>query len=116
MKSGPLAGTTVIELGGIGPGPFAGMLMADLGADVIRIDRSAGQSELFPGDPTLDLLNRGKRSAILDLKDREAVRALMTVVGKADVLIEDFGRVWPSGSASARKTAGHTTPCWSTDG
>ena len=65
MNTGPLAGTTVIELGGIGPGPFAGMLMADLGADVIRIDRSGAQSELFPGAPTLDLLNRGKRSAIL---------------------------------------------------
>lgn len=90
MNTGPLAGTTVIELGGIGPGPFAGMLMADLGADVIRIDRSGAQSELFPGAPTLDLLNRGKRSAILDLKDHQALRALMTMVGRADVLIEGF--------------------------
>lgn len=86
---GPLSGTRVIELGGIGPGPFAGMFLADLGADVIRIDRQ-GAGELFPGDPQQDILNRGKRSAILDLKRPDAVDALLAMVARADVLIEGF--------------------------
>ncbi|MGU3500930.1 CaiB/BaiF CoA transferase family protein [Mycobacterium sp. C31M] len=86
---GPLSGTRVIELGGIGPGPFAGMFLADLGADVIRIDRQ-GSGELFPGDPQQDILNRGKRSAILDLKRPEAVDALLAMVAHTDVLIEGF--------------------------
>ncbi len=89
MGTGPLNGISVIELGGIGPGPFAGMLLADLGADVIRIDRST-TSELFPGDPQLDVLNRGKRSAILDLKNPDALEALLTMITRADVLIEGF--------------------------
>jgi alpha-methylacyl-CoA racemase len=89
MGTGPLTGITVIELGGIGPGPFAGMLLADLGADVVRVDRPGG-SGLFPGDPQVDLLNRGKRSIILDLKNSTAIAAVLGMVERADVLIEGF--------------------------
>jgi alpha-methylacyl-CoA racemase len=84
--SGPLAGTVVVELAGIGPGPFAGMLLADLGADVIRVDRPAGGAAP-PANPA-DVLNRGKRSVVLDLKAPAAVEAVLTLCADADVLIE----------------------------
>jgi alpha-methylacyl-CoA racemase len=84
---GPLAGVTVLELAGIGPGPFAAMLLADLGADVVRVDRPTGGG-LAPAPPEADVLNRGKRSIVLDLKRPEAVEALLTLAGTADVLLE----------------------------
>ncbi|HKG16880.1 MAG TPA: CoA transferase, partial [Solirubrobacteraceae bacterium] len=68
-RRGPLAGTTVIELAGIGPGPFACMTLADMGADVIRIDRPVRGGP--PPAPAADILNRGKRSIVLDLKRPE---------------------------------------------
>jgi len=89
MPSAPLRGVTVIELGGIGPGPFAGMFLGELGADVIRVDRPDGQSP-FPGSPRDDLLNRGKRSITLDLKDPSGVGRVLELLDKADVLIEGF--------------------------
>jgi alpha-methylacyl-CoA racemase len=80
-KSGPLSGVKVIELAGIGPGPYAGQLLADMGADVIVIDRPGG------GMPKA-VDGRGKRSIVLDLKKAEAVKALLKLVAGADVLIE----------------------------
>jgi alpha-methylacyl-CoA racemase len=80
-KSGPLSGITVVELAGIGPGPYAGQLLADMGADVIVIDRPGG------GMPKA-VDGRGKRSIVLDLKKPEAVAALLKLVANADVLIE----------------------------
>ncbi|WP_226358388.1 CaiB/BaiF CoA-transferase family protein [Pseudonocardia sp. ICBG601] len=86
-QRGPLAGRTVVELAGIGPGPFAGMELADLGADVIRVDRpSAGPLPTAP--PAADVLGRGKRSVVLDLKRPEAVEAVLALAAGADVLIE----------------------------
>ncbi len=82
-------GCTVLEVGGIGPGPYAGMILADLGADVIRIDRP-GASLPLPLPPGRDLSNRGKRSVALDLKAPEALTALMALVARADVLIEGY--------------------------
>jgi alpha-methylacyl-CoA racemase len=79
---GPLNGVRVLELGGIGPGPFAGMLLADLGADVIRIDR-AGQH----GHP---VLNRGRRSVVIDLKHERGVRLVTELAGRCDAAIEGF--------------------------
>ena len=64
---GPLEGIKIIEMAGIGPGPFAAMLLADMGAEVVRIDRPGGQLISFP-DPNYDFLNRGRRSAAIDLK------------------------------------------------
>jgi alpha-methylacyl-CoA racemase len=81
-KSGPLSGIKIVELSGIGPGPYAGQLLADMGADVIVIDRPGGS--IVP--KAIDA--RGKKSMILDLKKPEAVAALLKLVESADVLIE----------------------------
>jgi alpha-methylacyl-CoA racemase len=87
--TGPLAGCRVVELAGIGPGPFAGMILADLGAEVVRVDRPGGDG-LFPGAERLDLLNRGKKSVLLDLKRPADVQTALDLVGRADVLIEGY--------------------------
>jgi alpha-methylacyl-CoA racemase len=87
--AGPLAGLRVLELGGIGPAPFAGMLLAELGAEVVRVDRPTGP-DLFALDPERNLLHRGKRSVLLDLGRAEAVAAALALVERADVLIEGF--------------------------
>ncbi|VEG57809.1 putative acyl-CoA transferase/carnitine dehydratase [Mycolicibacterium aurum] len=85
MSAGPLAGVRVVELGGIGPGPHAGMMLADLGADVVRVRRPGGLT--MPAED-VDLMHRGKRVVDLDLKaDRQA---LLDLVTKADVLIDGF--------------------------
>ena len=84
---GPLNGIRVIEMVGIGPGPFCGMLLADLGAEVIAVDRVGGQA--FP-PRDLDIMARGKRSIKLDLKSPEGVQALLRLVETADVLFEGF--------------------------
>ena len=83
--TGPLRGVKVVEIAGIGPGPHACMILADLGADVIRIDRPGGQ--LLTGGPT-DLLNRGRPSVALDLKNPEAAAIVLDLVAEADVLVE----------------------------
>ena len=83
--SGPLAGTRIIELAGIGPGPYAAMLLADMGAEVVRVDRP-GQGGDIAGAVTM----RGRRSVVLDLKKPEAVEALLGLVEAADALIEPF--------------------------
>ncbi|MCV7226495.1 CaiB/BaiF CoA transferase family protein [Mycolicibacterium komossense] len=83
----PLHGVRVLEVGGMGPGPFAGMTLADMGAEVVRIDRPGGPG-VFPGDPTQDLLNRGKRSVCLDLKRPAAVEIVLAMAAHADILIE----------------------------
>ncbi|TPQ41094.1 CaiB/BaiF CoA transferase family protein [Cupriavidus pinatubonensis] len=87
---GPLAGVRIVELGGIGPVPFCCMLLADLGADIIRIDRPPGHDGGQPGDPRFNLLNRSRRSAALDLKKAEAKDAVLKLVGQADALVEGF--------------------------
>jgi alpha-methylacyl-CoA racemase len=83
--TGPLKGVKVVEIAGIGPGPHACMLLADLGADVIRIDRPGGQT-MTGGSH--DLLNRGRPSVALNLKDPEAVATVLDLVEGADVLVE----------------------------
>lgn len=88
--SGPLSGYTVIELRGIGPGPFCGMVLADLGADVIRIDRADEVPAEPPRRPPLDILGRGRRSVALNLKKPEAIEAVMKMIEGSDALIEGF--------------------------
>jgi alpha-methylacyl-CoA racemase len=83
--TGPLRGVKVVELAGIGPGPHACMILADLGADVIRVDRPGGQP--LTGGPT-DLLNRGRPSVALDLKHPDAIATVLDLVETADVLVE----------------------------
>jgi alpha-methylacyl-CoA racemase len=89
---GVLSGLRVVELEAIGPVPFAGMVLADLGADVLRIDRPAPPADLglrFDG-PRVDVLGRGKRSLALDLKAPGAAQAVRRIAARADVLIEGF--------------------------
>jgi alpha-methylacyl-CoA racemase len=83
--TGPLRGIRVVEIAGIGPGPHAATLLADLGADVIRIERPGAVS---PVSMEKDLLTRGRPSVALDLKRREAVQAVLSLVEGADVLLE----------------------------
>ncbi|MEE1742254.1 CaiB/BaiF CoA-transferase family protein [Streptomyces sp. BE147] len=85
---GPLTGVRVVELAGIGPGPFAAMLLADLGADVVRVDRPGGSG--LGIDPAYDLTNRNKRSVLVDLKDGDGSAAVLDLVARADILIEGF--------------------------
>lgn len=90
MKSagGPLSGLRVIELAGIGPGPFAAMILADLGAEVIRVDRPSGGGDSIP--PHLDALRRSRESVVLDLRNEQGAATVLQMVEKADVLIEGF--------------------------
>ena len=85
MAKGPLDGVKVVEFAGIGPGPFCGMLLSDLGADVVRIDRKGGGR-----GSKFDITSRGRRSVALDLKKPEAVEACLKLFEGADALIEGF--------------------------
>lgn len=88
--AGPLQGIRVIEIAGIGPGPFAAMMLADMGADVIRVDRAGQVRDEIPEGPSLDLLARGRRSVGVDLKHPEGVETVLRLVEQADVLQEGF--------------------------
>jgi alpha-methylacyl-CoA racemase len=88
--SGPLAGLRVVELVGQGPGPFAGMVLADLGADVVAVDRPAVAAKANRSKPPIGLFLRGKRSAALDLKVTEDLDALIHLCDRADVFIDPF--------------------------
>lgn len=87
---GPLDGVKVIELAGIGPGPMAAMLLADLGATVLRVDRREPSSLGVPRPQRYDLLLRNRRSLPLDLKSPSDVAFVKTLIGRSDVLIEGF--------------------------
>ncbi|WP_328862359.1 CaiB/BaiF CoA transferase family protein [Streptomyces sp. NBC_00306] len=86
--NGPLSGVRVVELAGIGPGPFAAMLLADLGADVVRVDRPGGAGLAI--DPAYDLTNRNKRSVLIDLKADDGPEQVLALVERADILIEGY--------------------------
>ncbi len=91
--SGPLKGVTVIELASIGPGPFAGMMLADMGADVIRVDRipsPRGGSALEAMLRNDSIVDRGRRSIALDMKDARGIETVLKLVERADALIEGF--------------------------
>ncbi|MFI1358352.1 CaiB/BaiF CoA transferase family protein [Streptomyces sp. NPDC020898] len=86
--TGPLTGVRVVELAGIGPGPFAAMLLADLGADVVRVDRPGGTG--LAVDPEYDVTNRNKRSVIVDLKAPEGPSQVLDLAARADILVEGY--------------------------
>lgn len=88
--TGPLQGFRIIEIAGIGPGPFAAMLLADMGAEVIRVERSQAVRGPAPSTPASDILQRGRRNIAIDLKNPEGVETLLTLVESADALIEGF--------------------------
>jgi alpha-methylacyl-CoA racemase len=87
---GVLSGVRIIEMAGIGPAPFCGMLLADMGADVLRIDRIAAIDIGIPMPPKYDLLNRNKRSLAVDLKSPEGRATVLRLIEQADALIEGF--------------------------
>jgi alpha-methylacyl-CoA racemase len=91
---GPLKGVRVLEFAGIGPGPFCAMMLSDMGAEVLRIDRKPAPGPPPPADlfnpGRFGIMNRGRRSAGLDLKRPQAVQAVLKLVERADALIEGF--------------------------
>jgi len=87
-QTGPLAGLRVVELAGIGPGPYAAMLLADLGAEVVRVERPGAQATALP--PEKDVLRRNRRSVVLDLQAPQGRKATLQLIARADVLIEGF--------------------------
>jgi alpha-methylacyl-CoA racemase len=87
MAEGPLAGVRVVELAGIGPGPFAVMLLADMGASVVRVDRTSAPSADYTPNPVIE---RGRRSVALDLKSTAGLEVLLDLVSSADVLVESY--------------------------
>ena len=84
---GPLRDVKILELGGIGPGPFAGMLLSDLGAEVVRIDRSAAAGRMVGTDR---VTGRGRRTIAVDLKHPEGVEAVLRLVERADAIVDPF--------------------------
>ncbi len=87
---GPLAGIRILEFEAIGPAPFAGMLLADMGADVLLVDRPQGSDLGLKRERWYDVMLRGKRSVTLDLKSPQGVQAALELIGRADALIEGF--------------------------
>jgi alpha-methylacyl-CoA racemase len=88
---GPLHGTKMIEIAGIGPGPFAAMMLADMGAEVLRVERPGGGTlARYWQNPATDLLNRGRRCVCIDLKHPDGVALVLDLVERADALFEGF--------------------------
>jgi len=88
--SGPLEGVRIVELAGLGPAPFAGMMLADAGADIIRVDRFERATYPPHTEAHVDLMNRGRRSVAVDLKHPEGVAAVRQLIDAADGLMEGF--------------------------
>ena len=87
MAQGPLAGVKIVEFAGIGPGPFCGMLLSDMGADVVRIDRTTGRKGI---ENPKDVTGRGRRSIALNLKDPADIELALKLTDQAEGLIEGF--------------------------
>ena len=89
--TGPLTGYRIIEVAGIGPGPFCAMMLADMGADVVRVDRAQNvRAGVDTSKPPADVLARGRRNIAIDLKQPDGVEALLKLVESADAIIEGF--------------------------
>lgn len=88
--TGPLAGYRIIEIAGIGPGPFAAMMLADMGAEIIRVERAQSTKGPSPDRPHVDVTLRGRRNIAIDLKHADGVATLLDLVERADALIEGF--------------------------
>ena len=84
---GPLNGYRIVEMAGLGPAPFCAMLLSDMGADVVRIDREGGSNPL---DLKIDVLNRGRRSVALNLKTPEGIATALALIARADAVIEGY--------------------------
>src|SRR5436190_11546013 len=86
-EAGPLAGVRVVELAGVGPAPFCVMLLADMGASVVRVDRVGPASGDYAVNPVIE---RGRRSVAVDLKSPDGVQVVLDLVRDADVLLESY--------------------------
>jgi alpha-methylacyl-CoA racemase len=104
--SGPLSGVRVVEMSALGPAPYGVMLLADLGADVVRVDRAAGGQVQVGFEATMVGLSRNRRSIAVDLKTEAGREVVLRLVDEADVLVEG----WRPGVAE-RLGLGPTT-CW----
>jgi alpha-methylacyl-CoA racemase len=87
---GPLEGVKILEVAGIGPGPFAAMMLADMGAEVIRLDRAGAARGGDPDNPPRDVLARGRRNLAVDLKSPDGIETVLTMVEQADAILEGF--------------------------
>jgi alpha-methylacyl-CoA racemase len=87
---GPLSGVRVVELAGRGPGPFAGMMLSDMGAEVVRVDRPGGDRHVQAPDPRLELVVRGRRSVLVDLKKPGGAEVVRRLTDRADAFFEGF--------------------------
>ncbi len=88
--AGPLAGLRVVELTGIGPAPFAAMLLADLGADIVRLERPGAEGSTILSSGSWNLLHRNRRAVAVDLKHSDGIELVLRLVGSAEVLLEGF--------------------------
>jgi alpha-methylacyl-CoA racemase len=88
--AGPLSGFRIVEVAGIGPGPFAAMMLSDMGAEVIRVERAQAVRGPAPDTPSWDVLQRGRRNLAIDLKHPQGVETLLRLVERADALVEGF--------------------------
>jgi alpha-methylacyl-CoA racemase len=88
--TGPLNGFRIVELAGIGPAPFAGMMLADMSAEVVRVERTGAVRGPAPETPHGDLLRRNRRNIAVDLKHPDGVAVVLDVVASVDALIEGF--------------------------
>ncbi|HEY0447694.1 CaiB/BaiF CoA-transferase family protein [Actinophytocola sp.] len=87
---GPLSGLRIVELAGRGPGPFAGMMLSDMGAEVVRVDRPGGDRHVQAPDPRLELVVRGRRSVLVDLKHPAGADVVLRLADQADGIFEGF--------------------------
>ncbi len=88
--SGPLNGFKIIEFAGLGPAPFAGMMLSDMGAEILRIDKMSSKSAENPGNGNFDILSRGRQTLTIDLKKPDGALLALKMIEKADALIEGF--------------------------
>src|SRR5205085_108274 len=88
MATGPLAGTRIVEMAGLGPAPFAGMVLSDMGAEILRVDKPPSAYRLF--DPTGDVLGRGRRSVAVDVKHPDGTEVVLRLIAQADVLLDPY--------------------------
>src|SRR3954451_23037577 len=88
--TGPLSGFKIVEIAGIGPAPFAAMMLADMGAEIVRVERAAAVRGPAPDAPHRDLMRRNRRNIAVDLKHPDGVAVLLDLVAGADALIEGF--------------------------
>ena len=88
--SGPLNGFKIIEFAGLGPAPFAGMMLSDMGAEILQINRLSDNASATDAGKTDDIMSRGKQPVDIDLKKEEGVRLTLKLIKSADALIEGF--------------------------